>query len=262
MLWLALAGLGVYLLGAVIYCGVTWRWVARFGPARPLSVALVELLRELALVLLVQPFLPFGYLVGRRSGRAGTLPVVLVHGYFQNRLAFVYLRRALAKRGLGPVFALNYPFWQSIERASGHLARFVEQVLAETGASKVALVGHSLGGLVALDYVTHCGGAAKVGRCVTLGSPHRGVIFRGPMLSPAARDLRRGSTFLTVRASTELPVPSLSLASPFDNVVFPASRSSLEARGGVDKLIGTRGHFGLLFDEEVARATADFLSSG
>jgi hypothetical protein len=49
------------------------------------------------------------------------------------------------------------------------------------------------------------------------------------------------------------------LASPVDNVVVPASRSSLEARGGVDRLVGTRGHFGLLFDETVAQETAAFL---
>lgn len=97
---------------------------------------------------------------------------------------------------------------------------------------------------------------------MTLGSPHRGVIFRGPLLSPAARDLRRGSEFLTLRATGALPIATLSVASPFDNVVFPASRSSLEARGGVDKLVGTRGHFGLLFDATVAQETADFLLSG
>ncbi len=65
--------------------------------------------------------------------------------------------------------------------------------------------------------------------------------------------------WVALRASGTLPVPSLSLASPFDNVVFPASRSSLEARGGVDRLVGTRGHFGLLFDETVAQETAAFL---
>lgn len=53
---------------------------------------------------------------------------------------------------------------------------FVDQVLAETGATQVNLVGHSLGGLLARQYVTaNPDHAAKVEQVITLGTPFLGA---------------------------------------------------------------------------------------
>ena len=45
-----------------------------------------------------------------------------------------------------------------IRDSSGLIARKVESVVAQTGIARVDIVGHSMGGLVALDYLKRLGG--------------------------------------------------------------------------------------------------------
>jgi pimeloyl-ACP methyl ester carboxylesterase len=162
-------------------------------------------------------------------------------------------------RGVRPIYAFNYPWWDSIPNNSARLERFVERVASE--AKQVRLVGHSMGGLVALDYVLHRAPSSRVACCVTLGTPHAGVIFRGPLLGAAGRDLRAQSHFLRERAQCAIAVPCLSIASEHDNIVFPAKRAALSARGGLDLVVDQRAHFGILFDSAIADRVAAFLAS-
>ena len=83
----------------------------------------------------------------------GDVPVVLVHGYFQNRVDFLYLARRLRAAGAGPIYACNF-FWpQRLEQSSDDVRSFVARVLAETGAEQVDVLTHSSGGLFALDMI-------------------------------------------------------------------------------------------------------------
>jgi len=96
------------------------------------------------------------------------------------------------------------------------LAAFVTRVLIRTGATKVALVGSSRGGLTIRHYVRFGGGAAHVSHVVTCGTPNHGVMasttlqplseFNG--LSPYLRALNdgsevvRGVQFLALRSDS------------------------------------------------------------
>nr|BFE81254.1 hypothetical protein GCM10020093_038550 [Planobispora longispora] len=48
-------------------------------------------------------------------------------------------------------------------------------MLQATGAEKVAIVGHSLGGVVPRAYMRFDGGAGKVAELITLGAPHHKI---------------------------------------------------------------------------------------
>ncbi|WP_218275531.1 hypothetical protein, partial [Pseudomonas sp. MPR-R3A] len=92
-------------------------------------------------------------------------------------------------------------------------------VCRERGVERVDLVCHSLGGVVATEYLRH--GGARVRRCVTIASPHAGVAWRGPIIGACADELRAGSDHALARAEHALPVPCLSIFSTHDNVVHP-----------------------------------------
>lgn len=85
-----------------------------------------------------------------------------------------------------PVFPFSYDWRQPLEIAAAELGQFIDEVIERTkllrhydkadyGANpKVDLVGHSMGGLVILAYLSKALGNAKVGKVVTLATPFRG----------------------------------------------------------------------------------------
>lgn len=197
-------------VGILVYVGATYALMRRHVERRPAARALREALRELLWAALTQPLLPLYYLVGRRMARGGGTPVVVVHGYTQNRVDFLYVACALARAGLGPVYGVNYPWFSSMHGNSERLARFVERVRRETGCGQVDLVAHSLGGLVAMEYLL-AGGASHVRRLVTVASPHAGVVWRGPIVGACGADMRRGCAFLGAPALAQPLEPARQL---------------------------------------------------
>ncbi|MFC7451372.1 esterase/lipase family protein [Rhodococcus daqingensis] len=130
-------------------------------------------------------------------------PVVLVHGTGGNRQDnWAAYAPMLANEGFC-VFSLTYgnfadlPWPLSaiggmlpVDVSSGQLATFVDEVLAATGATKVDLVGHSQGTVLANNYAKFRGGAGKVGRIVSLAPPWDGTYgVDGFSLGAAVRGL-------------------------------------------------------------------------
>jgi pimeloyl-ACP methyl ester carboxylesterase len=286
-------------VGIASYAFGSFLLMARHVGARELRPSLRELGREVWIAALTQPMLPLFYVVGYRmdgffarrgreglariavkpsgergapsdgqaiatveaAGRSGDVPIVFVHGYMQNRVGFLGLARALAPRGVGPMFGFNYPWFASIASNASRLDRFVGKICDETGAAAVDLVCHSMGGLVAMEMMRAEARheALKVRRCVTIATPHAGVMWRGPLLGIGAASLRRGSKLLEAQAGAKLSVPTLSVYSTHDNVVHPKESSSLALRGGRDLEIDGPGHLAILFAPEVAEHVAAFL---
>ncbi|MFF8969626.1 esterase/lipase family protein [Streptomyces sp. NPDC014995] len=125
----------------------------------------------------------------------GQPPVVLLHGFIDNRSVFVLLRRSLAQHGRHRVESLNYsPLTCDIRIAAELLGRHIEEICERTGSSQVDVVGHSLGGLIARYYAQRLGGDARIRTLVTLGTPHAGTRV-APLANahPIVRQMRPGS---------------------------------------------------------------------
>ncbi|WP_416972289.1 esterase/lipase family protein [Streptomyces sp. 4F14] len=159
-------------------------------------------------------------------------PVVLLHGFIDNRSVFVLLRRALAQHGTRPLTSLNYsPLTCDIRTAAELLARHIEDVCERTGSRQVDVVGHSLGGLIARYYVQRLGGDTRVRTLVTLGTPHGGT--RAVPLAnahPIVRQMRPGSP---VMAELERPAPGcrtrfVSFWSDMDQVMDPPETACVD----------------------------------
>lgn len=183
---------------------------------------------------------------------AGT-PIVLVHGILDNRSVFTVLRRTLRRRGFGSVHAVNYSFWTGDVRAAAHqLGRHVDAVREQTGAERVHVVGHSLGGLIARYHVQRMGGSAAVDTLVTLGTPHGGTRTAHLLPTPLARQLRPGSTLLEELAR---PAPGcrtrfLVVWSRLDQMIVPQCNARLVHPDLAVEHLELRdvGHFALPID--------------
>lgn len=126
------------------------------------------------------------------------LPVVLLHGFIDNRSVFVLLRRSLTQHGRRQIESLNYsPLTCDIRTAAEMLGRHVEEICERTDCERVDIVGHSLGGLIARYYVQRLGGDVRVRTLVTLGTPHGGTRV-APLADahPVVRQMRPGSPVL------------------------------------------------------------------
>jgi predicted alpha/beta hydrolase family esterase len=266
---LLLASLGavvlLFLSGVTIYVAGSYLLMLAHTEPRPLGQLVREAAAEFWWTVVTQPFLPLYYLIGRRlGGRRGKRPVVFVHGYAQNRVGFIGMARALARQGFGPLYGFNYPWFLSIASNGGRLGRFIEQVRRSSGASEVDLICHSMGGLVALEYLRQAGqaGAVPVRCCVTIATPHAGVLWPGPIPGACGPELRSEAEYLRELASAGLSIKVLSIFSTHDNVVHPPSSSMLQARGGRDLSIAGGGHMALLFHPRVLEQVGAFLEEG
>ena len=263
--YLLLGVLGALVAAALVYLFASYLMMSRHVDSRSGWRHARAMLRELGYVLITQPLVPFYYVIGRRMGSGArtptppVVPVIFVHGYFQNRADFWWLARKFRHASLGPLYGFNYPWTQSIHRTVPRLARFVESVCAETGADQVTLVAHSLGGLVCVEYSHTPDGARRVAHCITVGTPHGGVKWRGPLLGRVGGELREDGEFLVERQERPVAAPTLSVYSTHDNIVHPPTTSEIAPRGGSDVAIEGDGHLSLLFSDEVARVLIDFI---
>ncbi|MEW2613207.1 alpha/beta fold hydrolase [Streptomyces sp. NPDC047880] len=152
-------------------------------------------------------------------------PVLLLHGFIDNRSVFVLLRRSLAQHGRQRIESLNYsPLTRDIRAAAELLGRRVEELCERTGAEQIDIVGHSLGGLIARYYVQCLGGDRNVRTLVTLGTPHSGTrVVPFADAHPIVRQMRPGSPVLEELAA---PAPDcrthfVSFWSDLDHVMDP-----------------------------------------
>ncbi|MEV4435690.1 triacylglycerol lipase [Streptomyces sp. NPDC049555] len=115
-------------------------------------------------------------------------PVVLSHGTLGNSVDnWLALAPYLTARGYC-VFSLDYgqlpgvPLFHGlgpVAESAGQLARYVDKVLAATGAKKVDIVGHSQGGMMPRYYLKFLGGAPKVNSLIAVAPTNHGTTLSG-----------------------------------------------------------------------------------
>ncbi|GAB2465975.1 alpha/beta fold hydrolase [Streptomyces incanus] len=221
----------------------------RLAPNRP-AVLSTALLKATALELAILAGHALLYPVGMAQERRDTIPeppapdgtaklptearppVVLLHGFIDNRSVFLLLRRSLAQHGRQRVESLNYsPLTCDIRVAAELLGRHIEEVCERTGSNRVDVVGHSLGGLIGRYYVQRLSGDSRVRTLVTLGTPHSGTRV-APLANahPIVRQMRPGSPLLEELAR---PAPGcrthfVAFWSDLDHIMDPLEAARIE----------------------------------
>jgi hypothetical protein len=123
------------------------------------------------------------------DGPVTAFPVVLVHGLCETDAAWsirarqhggTYLSRVLVPLGATPV-VVTYNTGRAIDDNGAALAALLDELVAtwpgpDGAPERLALIGHSMGGLVIRAAAAH-GGAwtERVDATVSLGTPHRGA---------------------------------------------------------------------------------------
>jgi pimeloyl-ACP methyl ester carboxylesterase len=168
---------------------------------------------------------------GAGSGQDPHRPVLLLHGLLDNQAVFTRMRRALVSGGAEHVHALNYnPLTVDVRSAAELLGRHVLHAREVYGGEQVAVVGHSLGGLIARYYVQLLGGDEHVHTVVTMGTPHEGTVTAHLLRPlPVAGELTPGSrVFEELRAPTpRCRTRFLAFRGDHDVLILPPGRGEL-----------------------------------
>ena len=230
------------------------------GDGQVLRLPIGLMLREFAVLLLTLLLRPCGWLPPRITpGDATKPPVLLLHGLFQNRSCLLFLQRRLRRAGYRTM-SINTPPWHDLATLTARVVIAVEQLRAATGADRVHLVGHSMGGILVRSYL-QAHGPAKVAGCVTLGSPHTGSQLAIFAVSKLGRALLPGSPLLAQLNAAPLPtgLELTAIYSRDDNIIVPVKNARLE--GAVNLEVSGTGHTAMLFSGEVARVVVESLKT-
>ncbi|MFK3738790.1 esterase/lipase family protein [Massilia sp. TN1-12] len=259
--WLALAaGIAAVALARLLINLNNFRMAARAASATPdahrlgARGALRLFAEEFGASMLVSHWhMPRGRAAMRIHAGGAHPPVLLVHGYGCNAGYWAHLVPLLDAAGISHAGVDLEPVGGDIDAYVPSVDRRVRELLAATGAARVAIVGHSMGGLVARAYV-RAHGSGKVARIITLGTPHHGTALAnlGPGIN--ALQMRRGtgdeeaqgSDWLRALAASESPATRALITSIYthhDNIVAPQTSSVLP--GARNIAFGGIGHVAL-----------------
>jgi hypothetical protein len=184
-------------------------------------------------------------------GAGDQRPVLLIHGVLCNRAIWRGLQRKLHTAGYSPVRALNLaPLFADLDEYARQVAKELSSMRAEARGARVAIIGHSMGGLVARAAAVR-DVAEAVSCIVTLGTPHHGSVLARFVPGAAARQMLPGSAWLkqlnVIPRSESVPITTI--YSMDDNHVAPAT--SAELAGATPRAVAGLGHFGLLHSARV-----------
>lgn len=205
---------------------------------------------------------PIGFL-WKLKGKGDGTPILLVHGYLHDSSAWIYLRWALKKKGLGPIYLINLASpLLPIEEFAKQVGRRAMEIEAETGQKQLILIGHSMGGLVGSLYATRFAPEGKVKKVITIGSPLEGTVAAKIGIGPPAREMERNSKFiqdLQKAVKSEQTIRFYHIASKTDQLVIPYRSALID--GDVQKqfLLKDIGHVTMLYSPRVKRKILSFL---
>ncbi|NLE81122.1 MAG: lipase [Rhodococcus sp.] len=219
-----------------------------------------------------------------RPSAAHPRPVILAHGTDSNAYSdWAMLSPLLGEDGYC-VFAPNYgadaassedeKFGRGdLVESAGQFGRFVDSVLAATGAASVDIVGYSQGANVSRYFANELGGADRVGTWIGLASPtYGGTMYGlGPTLhslsggdnaivglsSIAVLQQLEGSDFLRHLNSGGDTVPGVeytTIGSRYDEMIQPYTNQALRDPGATNIIVqdlcpqNASGHFRAPYD--------------
>ncbi|WP_329022178.1 MULTISPECIES: esterase/lipase family protein [unclassified Streptomyces] len=192
-------------------------------------------------------------------------PVVFVHGYTGSASNWVTAMSVFRLNGWSSssLFAYEYDsYGNNVTNAQG-LAAFVNDVKSRTGASKVAIVNHSMGGLVSQYYLKVLGGNTSVSHLASIAGANHGTTAAGAcLIYTTCQQMYPGSSFISqITSGDETPGDTkyATWYSACDGVILPYTSTRLS--GATNNNVVCQNHIGYLADTVVLGQVARFIAS-
>jgi pimeloyl-ACP methyl ester carboxylesterase len=193
-----------------------------------------------------------------------TIPVLLVPGWGDDESHLSALAGRLEEAGWPSSSVQRLTFQDPVGSNREH-AREIERAVLDlrerTGAERVDVVAHSMGGLAA-RYFLQTGGGAHVRRIVFLATPHRGTVSAFFAWGDGAQEMQPGSTFLLGLLHMPLipmGVRAVTIRTPLDLHILPGDNATLP--GFPDLKVCCPTHAGLLDHAETFEIIERFLKA-
>ncbi len=198
------------------------------------------------------------------TGKRRALPLapehaLFVHGFMAHGAVFAPLREHVEKSTGRSTSEISYGPLERFERVAERVARAIDDAGAER---PIAVVGHSLGGLLLRWAIQELGGSARVDRMITLATPHFGTNAARIGVGPLVTALRPGSDVLLrleqgrTRAAH---VRHVALVAERDRMIRPVASAALP--GAEVHWLAGLGHNEMLFHPDVFTKVTEVLSS-
>ena len=176
-------------------------------------------------------------------------PIVFVHGWNSSGATWNTMASRFATAGY-PASHLNkwsYTTSQSNRTTASQLATEVQRVRAATGAARVDIVSHSMGGLSSRYYLKDLGGQASVDEWVSIAGPNHGTSWANLCFQTSCYEMRAGSAFLSaLNSGDETPGDTVRYGtwwSPCDEIINPDTSTILT--GATNTQTGCLSHSGI-----------------
>jgi hypothetical protein len=178
------------------------------------------------------------------------LPVLLVHGYGCNGGYWDALRAVLRREGISHDSVDLEPVTAPIDDYVDQLECAVQRLRSATGAARVVLVCHSMGGLVARAWLRRHGDQA-VARIITVATPHHGTGLAAFGVGANARQMRQDAGWLADLEQADRGRRRLftSIWTWHDNIVAP--QTSCRLPGAKNVAFAGVGHVAIGSDPRV-----------
>ncbi len=194
------------------------------------------------------------------------VPVLLVHGIWNSGRQFGPIVRALREAGVEQITAVDL----SPNDGQATIAELAEQLeaparklLESARATKLDLVGFSMGALVARYYIARSRGREHVRRFVSIAGPHAGTALAHFSRLPGVRDMRQRSPLLAELRAAASPWNDVELHclwTPYDLMIVPPSSSLIEGARS-SRRFPVLLHRWMVRDTRVLRAVTEILTA-
>ncbi|MFI1725529.1 esterase/lipase family protein [Streptomyces sp. NPDC020489] len=192
-------------------------------------------------------------------------PIVFVHGLSSSASSWDDWIADFKADGYASseLFAWSYDWTQSNVTTAQQLSAKIQSVLAQTGASKVDLVVHSMGALNSRYYLKNLGGTAYVDDFVSTAGVNHGTTTASwcSWLYTSCAQMYTGSSFLTSLNSGDETPGSVAYASYWsncDDALTPDTTAILS--GAVNVEVGCVSHTDMNNDHGVYERVRDFVA--